>query len=133
MVRQIDPKTQQQLFAGLGMVFGVGAGLAGYSFLHEPLNVHLERLTIKLPQAQDYLPTRGLRILHLSDTHFRGIAWRENAKIDRIRRLTAELEYDLLIHTGDFWHEETGLWNLIALLDSVAAAALGRVRRAWQS
>lgn len=125
IMRQIDPKTQQQLVTGLGMAFGVGAGLAGYSLLHEPLNVHLEQLTIRLPQAQSSLPKRGLRILHLSDTHFRGIAWRENAKIERIRRLTAGLEYDLLVHTGDFWHEETGLWNLLALLDALPPPRLG--------
>ena len=122
---QLDNKTQMQLISGLGMLMGVGAGLAGYSILHEPLNIHLEELTIQLPKASGHLPAQGLRILHLSDTHFRGLAWREQAKIDRIRRLTAGLSYDLLVHTGDFWHEETGLQNLLTLLDVLPRPRLG--------
>ncbi|MCB0188586.1 MAG: metallophosphoesterase, partial [Caldilineaceae bacterium] len=31
---------------------------------------------------------------------------------------------DLLIHTGDFWHTETGLENILALLDAVPAPRL---------
>lgn len=123
--QQFDLKTQRQLFGGLGMLAGVGAGLAGYSLFHEPLNVDLEELTIHLPQAQGYIPTRGLRILHLSDTHFRGLNWREQGKIERIRRLTHGMDYDLLIHTGDFWHEETGLQNLLALMDALPRPRLG--------
>jgi predicted MPP superfamily phosphohydrolase len=125
LTNRIDSKTQKQLAGGLGMLMGVGAGLAGYSILHEPLNVHLEELTIHLPKAQGSLPAGGLRILHLSDTHFRGLGWREKAKIERIRRLTAGLTYDLLVHTGDFWHEETGLQNLLLLLDVLPRPRLG--------
>jgi uncharacterized protein len=125
LTNQIDSKRQKQLLSGLGALVGFGAGLAGYSLLHEPLNIHLERLTLVIPGAQGRLPQRGLRLLHLSDTHFRGLAWREQAKIDRIRRLTTGLEYDLLIHTGDFWHEETGLQNLQLLLEALPRPRLG--------
>jgi predicted MPP superfamily phosphohydrolase len=125
LVGQIDPKTQKQLASGVGMLLGFGAGLAGYSLLHEPLNIHLEELTLVVPRRKGQLPARGLRILHLSDTHFRGLAWRERAKIERIRTLTQGLEYDLLVHTGDFWHEETGLQNLLTLLDALPRPRLG--------
>lgn len=123
--QQFDRKTQKQLISGLGMLVGVGASLAGYSVLHEPLNIDMEEFTMRLPHARGHLPARGLRILHLSDTHFRGMNWRERGKIERIRRLTQGLEYDLLIHTGDFWHEETGLHNLLALMDALPRPRLG--------
>jgi predicted MPP superfamily phosphohydrolase len=122
---QLDPQRQKQLFGGIGLLVGLGASLAGYSLLHEPLNIHLERLTIRLPRAAGTIPQRGLRILHLSDTHFRGLDGREHGKIERIRQLTTGLDYDLLIHTGDFWHEETGLNNLLRLLDALPRPRLG--------
>jgi len=113
------------VLGGLGLLTGLGAGLAGYAILQEPFNVVLERLTVRIPHAKGRLPSNGLRILHLSDTHFQGIDWREQAKIESIRRLTANLEYDLLIHTGDFWHNETGLENITLLLDNVPTPRLG--------
>ena len=42
----------------------------------------------------------GFRLLHLSDLHVR--AW--NRTLDRLRRTLFELEYDLLLMTGDFSH-----------------------------
>ena len=116
---------QWQLLGGLGLLTGLGAGLASYAVLREPFNVALERLTLHIPNAKGRLPATGLRILHLSDTHFQGIDWREQTKIERIRKLTAGLEYDLLVHTGDFWHTETGLENLLLLLDAVPTPRLG--------
>lgn len=118
MVRQ-KRNLQLQMLGGLGLLAGLGAGLASYAVLQEPFNLCLERLTLRLPNAKGRLPATGLRILHLSDTHFQGIDWREQAKIERIRKLTDGLEYDLLIHTGDFWHTETGLENLLRLVDAV--------------
>jgi len=115
---------QWQLLGGLGLLTSVGAGLASYAILQEPFHVTLERLTLRLPNAKGRVPADGLRILHLSDTHFQGIDWREQAKIDRIRKLTRGLEYDLLVHTGDFWHTETGLTNMLALLDALPAPRL---------
>lgn len=120
-----DKALQKQVFGGLGLLTGLGAGLASYAILQEPFHVILERLTIRIPNAKGRLPSNGLRILHLSDTHFQGIDWREQAKIHSIRRLTANLAYDLLIHTGDFWHNETGLENIGLLLDSVPTPRLG--------
>ncbi len=116
---------QKQILGGIGLLTGVGAGLASYAVLQEPLNICLERLTVRLPNAKGRLPRHGLRILHLSDTHFQGIDWREQAKIDRIAHLTHGLEYDLLVHTGDFWHNEFGLKNILKLLDVLPTPRLG--------
>jgi predicted MPP superfamily phosphohydrolase len=130
VVRQLptfwqNPYLRRQFIQGAGIMAGIGAGIAGYAFLHEPLNVRLERLTIRLPNAAAHLPKQGLQILHLSDTHFSGKDWREQRKIESIRRVVRDLEYDLLIHTGDFLHYDSGLPNVLALLDSLPQPRLG--------
>ena len=96
-----------------------GVGVTGYAALVEPFNIQLERLTVRLPNAAGRVPPGGLRILHLSDTHFMGRNRREHRKIARIRQLVAGLDYDVLIHTGDFWHFDHGLTNVLALLDTL--------------
>src|SRR5690242_20390963 len=110
-------KSPNYWWSGIGALLGLGASMAAYAYWHEPFNVALEELTIHLPDAKGCLPQKGLRILHLSDTHFQGRDQREYTKIECIRRLTEDLSYDLLIHTGDFWHLESGLENVIKLLD----------------
>jgi predicted MPP superfamily phosphohydrolase len=120
-----DRRMRTQLLSGVGVLAGLGAGIASYAFLREPLQVRLDRLTIHLPNASGNLPRNGLRLLHLSDTHFRGANWREQAKIDSIRKACAGLEYDLLIHTGDFLHHDSGLPNVLTLLDALPAPRLG--------
>jgi predicted MPP superfamily phosphohydrolase len=127
---QAAASTQPRLHwrAGLalsGLAAGAGAATLGYALLVEPMTVRLERLTIRLPHAGHRLPAQGLRILHLSDTHFQGRAWRERTKIDRILRLVHDLEYDLLVHTGDFLHFDHGLANVCALLDLLPQPRLG--------
>jgi predicted MPP superfamily phosphohydrolase len=102
---------------GSALLAATGAGVTGYAVLHEPFNIELERLTVRLPNAAGRVPPGGLRILHLSDTHFMGRNRREHRKIARIRELTAGLDYDVLIHTGDFWHYEHGLANVLSLLN----------------
>ncbi|MCB9139846.1 MAG: metallophosphoesterase [Caldilineaceae bacterium] len=114
--------------AGLSLLTGLGAGLLGYALLHEPMDIGFERLTVRIEATEGELPEQGLRILHLSDTHFQGRArqLRERRKIARIVRLTQGLDYDLLVHTGDFIHYDSGLENVLALLDALPAPRLGR-------
>lgn len=107
------------------MLATLGAGMAAYAFLREPLRVRLDRLTLHLPGADGHLPPQGLRILHLSDTHFRGQNWREHAKIQSTLAACAGLDYDILIHTGDFLHEDRGLTNVLKLLDALPRPRLG--------
>ena len=113
------------MFTGLGLSASAGIGLLAYALFYEPRNIEMERRTLYVPQAAHRLPADGLRILHLSDSHFQDRNWREQPKIERIRRLTAGLEYDLLVHTGDFIHYDHGLRNALALLDAVPQPRLG--------
>lgn len=113
------------LLRGASIAAGLGIGGAGYAMLHEPLTIKLTRFSVRLPRAAHQLPVDGLRILHISDTHFQGFQWRELPKIRRIAALTQGLDYDLLVHTGDFWHNEAGLDNLKRLLNVLPRPKLG--------
>jgi predicted MPP superfamily phosphohydrolase len=108
-----------------GAAAAAGAATFAYSLLIEPQMVELERLHVQLPNAAGRLPPDGLRILHLSDSHFSGRNWREKGKIERVRKLLRGVECDLLIHTGDFMHYDTGLPNIEALLDILPQPRLG--------
>ena len=109
--------------AGFGAVAGAGAALGGYALLYEPFDVRAERLTVRLMRDRRGLPVEGLRILHISDTLFRGADRRERAKIEQVRRATADAQFDLLIHTGDFLHNDEGLENVLALFEQHPKAA----------
>ena len=113
------------LLAGLGAMAGIGAALGGYALLYEPFDVRTERLEVRLLRDRAGLPVEGLNILHLSDTHFRGADRREHAKIAQVRRATAGEKIDLLIHTGDFVHNDKGLDNVLTLIDSIPKPRLG--------
>lgn len=113
------------LWAGLGAVAGLGAALGGYALLYEPFDVRTERLAVRLLRDKAGLPKEGLNILHLSDTHFRGADRREHAKIAQVRRATEGEKIDVLIHTGDFLHKDSGLANVLALIDSIPKPRLG--------
>ncbi len=110
---------------GISAMVGLGAALGGYALLYEPFDVRAERLAVRLTRDRPGLPSEGLRILHLSDTHFRGADRREHAKIEQVRRAAADEQIDLLIHTGDFLHNDNGLENVLALIDSVPKPRLG--------
>ena len=111
--------------AGAGLLAVAGAATLGYAVLVEPQNIGLARLDIHLPDAAGRLPKEGLRILHLSDSHFSGRAWRERGKIERVKQLVRDVECDLLIHTGDLIHYDSGLANVEALLDVLPQPRLG--------
>ena len=111
--------------AGLGAMAGISAALGGYALLYEPFDVRTERLSVRLLRDRRGLPAEGLNILHLSDTHFRGADRREHAKIAQVRRATAGEKVDLLIHTGDFLHNDRGLENVLTLIDCIPKPRLG--------
>lgn len=115
----------QHLPMMLGAMAGLSAALGAYTLFFEPFDVRTERITLQLLRARQGIPSGGLTILHLSDTHFRGADRREHAKIARIRRATAGEKIDLLIHTGDFLHDDRGLENVLALVDSMPKPRLG--------
>jgi len=105
----------------------VAAGVLGYALLVEPMRIELANMTIRLPHLAGHLPAGGLRILQLTDSHFQGGSrlQRERRKIERIAGLTRGLQYDLLVHTGDFIHLDDGVENVLCLLDAVPAPRLG--------
>lgn len=108
-----------------GLLAGLGA--LAYARWVEPYAVELARLDVTLENGAGRLPQEGLRILHLSDSHFRG-GGRDSGeakKIARVRKLTRHLDYDLLIHTGDFLHFDGGLDNVGRLLEAVPAPRIG--------
>lgn len=111
--------------AAAGVLGAAGAAALGYALLVEPQNIQLERLPVRLQNAEGRLPAQGLRILHVSDSHFSGKNWREHGKIERVRRLVAGIECDLVVHTGDFVHFDSGLANVDALLDVLPQPRLG--------
>jgi uncharacterized protein len=111
--------------AGVGLLGAAGVATLGYSVLVEPQNIELERLDIRLPSAAGRLPAEGLRILHISDSHFSGREWREQRKLERVKQLVRDVECDLLIHTGDLVHFDSGLPNVEALLDVLPTPRLG--------
>jgi hypothetical protein len=113
------------MLAATGALAGAGLAALAYAYFYEPFHLELERLTVPIPDAAGRLPADGLRILHLTDSHFQGLAWREKKKIAEVRRLTAGLEYDLLAHTGDLVHRDAGVENALALLDVVPPPRLG--------
>lgn len=130
MATLVDTNSKaKQLLAGAGLMTGltagIGAAMAGYAFWLEPLDVRMETLTIRMPQARHRLPPHGLRILHLSDFHFQGKEWREQGKIERVRQLTQGLAYDLLVHTGDFLHYDSGMDNVLALFHALPRPRVG--------
>ncbi len=108
-----------------GAAVAAGSAAFTYAYAVEPLRIELEQRTVRVVDAQGRLPASGLRILHLSDSHFKGGQPRERKKIERIRKLTAGLEYDLLIHTGDFIHYDKGLSTALELLAAVPRPRLG--------
>lgn len=120
-----DERSRAGLLGGAGLLAGLGAGVASYAVLREPLNVRLDRLTVRIRNAVGKIPASGLRVLHLSDTHFQGENWREQPKIESICRACAGLEVDLVVHTGDFLQTDGGLPNVRQLLDSLPRPKLG--------
>ncbi len=117
------PRLLGATLAGAGLLAGLGSALAGYALLWEPFRVRLERITIPLDRVE--LPPSGLRILHLSDFHFHGMDRRERPKIRQALRLIQSLEYDLLVHTGDFLERDPGLENVLTLLRELPRPRLG--------
>jgi uncharacterized protein len=119
----------EHLLFGAGMTAGLGAGmgaaLASHAFWREPFDVQFEKIHVRLSGGRKGLPAHGLQILHLSDLHFQGKMDREQWKIERVRQLTQDIECDLLVHTGDFLHYDSGMDNVLALLNALPRPRLG--------
>mgnify|MGYP000453351012 CR=1 FL=1 len=87
----------------VGSVLCVGGlGLAAWMFLVEPTRFRVRRVTVRedeMPRSPaEGGPPRGLRILHITDTHFYGS---DERKLCFLRRVARQEEYDFAFLTGD--------------------------------
>jgi len=79
-----------------------GLGLAAWMVLVEPVRFRVRRVSVGsgdlARSPQEGGPPAGLRILHISDTHFYGS---DERKLRFLRRVAREEEYDFAFLTGD--------------------------------
>ena len=94
-----------------------GAALAAYAWWESTRTqvVHHRVVVPDLPPGLD-----GLRILHVSDTHFPA----NGASLERFAELIAELEYDIVFATGDYVETAAG-WDTAVEAFSLLHAPLG--------
>ncbi|MCO6452055.1 MAG: metallophosphoesterase [Caldilineales bacterium] len=112
----------KKLLAGLsGLAFlSAMAGML-YAWAGERPRIFLRRYRVALPGGAG----AGIRILHLSDQHFGPDDWVRRRRLRRLQELTANLNPDLILFTGDFLHNDTGLDAVEAMLRTLPPARLG--------
>ncbi len=105
-----DRRTQQAILRGVGLSAGIGAGVAGYAVLAR--TTQRRNGTAHRPSAPRSRQTAGGRVCascicptHTSWVELAASTPKSGAFCSRCR----DLEYDVLVHTGDFWHYESGL------------------------
>ena len=89
--------------AALGALGALAGGLAGYAWW-ESTRAEAVHRRLQVPELSRGL--EGLRILHISDTHFPA----NGASLERFGNLAAELEYDVVFATGDYVETAAG-WD----------------------
>lgn len=111
-------KTWVKALAGLS---AIGGGLALYAWGGERSRLRLQRYQLRLPGDVG----AGLRILHLSDQHFGGDSWVRRRRLQTMQQWFATLKPDLILLTGDFLHNDSGLDAVEAMLQMLPPARLG--------
>ena len=101
----------------LAAAAAVGASLAGYAWW-ESTQAELTRQVVRVPRLPAGL--EGLRILHVSDTHFPA----DGASLERFAELVAGAEYDVVFATGDFVETAAG-WDAAVEAFSLLHAPFG--------
>ena len=86
----------------IAAAIALGGGLAGYAWW-ESTQAEATRRTVIVPGLPPGL--EGLRVLHVSDTHFPA----NGASLERFGALVSELEYDIVFATGDYVETAAGL------------------------
>ena len=95
----------------------LGGGLAGYAWW-ESTQAEATRRTVIVPGLPPGLD--GLRVLHVSDTHFPA----NGASLERFGALVSELEYDIVFATGDYVETAAG-WDAAVEAFSLLHAPFG--------
>ena len=110
-------KLGRTLSTAAALVGGLGGGLAAYAWW-ESTQAKLVRHDVEVPGLPDGLD--GLRILHISDTHFPA----NGASLERFAELVAEVEYDIVFASGDYVETAAG-WDSAVAAFSLLHAPFG--------
>lgn len=101
----------------IGGAAALSGGLAAYAWW-ESTRARLVRHDVELPGLPNGLD--GLRILHVSDTHFPA----NGASLERFAELIAEVEYDIVFASGDYVETAAG-WDSAVEAFSLLHAPFG--------
>jgi uncharacterized protein len=104
------PLTKGLLFGTIG----AAAALAFYARYIERARVQLDRFIVPVDKLG--IPPQGLTILHLSDLHLRKGGTVQACKLDSLRRLLIDEQYDVLALTGDLIHDQPGLATALSFI-----------------
>ena len=110
-------KLGRTLSATAALVGGLGGALTAYAWW-ESTRARLVRHDVEVPGLPAGLD--GLRILHVSDTHFPA----NGASLERFAELIAEVEYDIVFASGDYVETAAG-WDSAVEAFSLLHAPLG--------
>lgn len=105
----------------VGLAGLAGAATLAYAWAGERPQMRLDRYQVALPGGAG----AGLQILHLADQHFGPDTWVQRRRMDQLERLLPGLHPDLIVFTGDFLHNNSGLGAVEQLLRLLPAARLG--------
>ncbi len=105
------------LSSAAALVGALGGGLAAYAWW-ESTQAKLVRHDVAVPGLPAGLD--GLRILHVSDTHFPA----NGASLERFAELVAEVEYDIVFASGDYVETAAG-WDSAVEAFSLLHAPFG--------
>ena len=105
------------LSSAAALVGALGGGLAAYAWW-ESTQAKLVRHDVAVPGLPAGLD--GLRILHVSDTHFPA----NGASLERFAELIAEVEYDIVFASGDYVETAAG-WDSAVEAFSLLHAPFG--------
>jgi uncharacterized protein len=111
-------KTLLRLGAGLMVI---GGAMMLYAWGGERPRMSIQHYGLSLPDGVG----AGLRILHLSDQHFGADGWVRRSRLQRMRKLLSGIEPDVILLTGDFLHNDTGLDAVEEMLLMLPPAPLG--------
>lgn len=105
------------LSSAAALLGALGGGLAAYAW-RESTQAKLVRHDVAVPGLPAGLD--GLRILHVSDTHFPA----NGASLERFAELIAEVEYDIVFASGDYVETAAG-WDSAVEAFSLLHAPFG--------
>lgn len=92
---------KMKIILGMGMIFATILVLCWYSFIFEPNNIQVERISIEVENLPEDF--HGTRIVHLTDLHSLGF----NEIEKRVIKIVDGINPDFVFITGDFVDTKT--------------------------